>query len=168
MVTYQGWPLMALCANPGGNSKTITMKNLIFFIALMGLTYYLFGYMLKDMDVTASAINFETGNWQEVQAKAIEEGKPIFVHIYATWCGPCKKMMANVYTDTELATYMNANFVNVAYDGEKGPGKQLAEKYKIKGYPSLLFFKPDGSITEHAYGYHNADELIKKGNKLLH
>ncbi|CAN5219534.1 hypothetical protein BH09BAC1_BH09BAC1_04020 [soil metagenome] len=35
------------------------MKNLIFFIALMGLSYYLFGYMLKDMDVTASAINFE-------------------------------------------------------------------------------------------------------------
>ncbi|CAN5219621.1 hypothetical protein BH09BAC1_BH09BAC1_04030 [soil metagenome] len=106
-------------------------------------------------------------NWQEVQAKAKEEGKPIFMHIYATWCGPCKKMMANVYTDPELADNYNANFVNVAYDGEKGPGKELAENYKIKGYPSLLFFNADGTIAEQAYGYHNAEELIKKGNKHL-
>src|SRR5690349_18921000 len=52
-------------------------------------------------------------NWSAVLKKAKAENKYIFLDAYATWCGPCKEMDNNIYTDKEVDSNLNRKFVNV-------------------------------------------------------
>ncbi len=49
-------------------------------------------------------------SWEQVKAKAKQENKHIFLDFYATWCGMCKHMDANVYTDKEIGEFFNRQF----------------------------------------------------------
>src|SRR5436189_3874751 len=83
-------------------------------------------------------IQFYEGSWSSALQKAKTENKPIFLDIYASWCGPCKMLKKKSFTDKQVGNFFNASYVNVSLDGEKGDGKILAEKFRITGYPSLI------------------------------
>ncbi len=115
-------------------------------------------------DVTDEAvtggIEFFRGTWDEALAKANKENKMVFLDAYASWCGPCKKMKRNVFTDTAVAAFFNKNFVNVAADMEKGEGVTIADKFGIDSYPTLIFTNGDGMQLGRESGYHDPEELI--------
>jgi thioredoxin 1 len=87
----------------------------------------------------------------------------VFLDIYATWCGPCKSLKSTTFADSEVGAYYNETFINVALDGEKGEGLELAKKYGVTGYPTLLFINSDGIVVSSNAGYRNAKELIGLG-----
>ena len=90
-------------------------------------------------------ISFFNGTLKEAIAKAKTENKFVFFDAYASWCGPCKAMDKDVFTDKTVAAYLNAKFVSIRVDMEKGEGPVLAKKYaSINGYPSLLFLENGG------------------------
>ena len=109
------------------------MKKLLLIVSVLCLSATL-GF--------SQGITFEEGAWADVVAKAKAEKKPIFVDLYATWCGPCKIMAKNVFTDDAVGKKYNASFVNYKIDAEKGEGLTLAKKYGIKGYPTFIFVDP--------------------------
>lgn len=110
-------------------------------------------------------IQFNTAPWNEILTKAKKENKPVFLDISASWCGYCKRMKANVFTNPEVAKLYNASFINVSVDGEKGEGIQLAKKYGVKGYPTFVFLNPDGSLAFQTYGYHKPEEFLELAKK---
>ena len=93
----------------------------------------------------AQGINFEDANWEAVKAKAQKENKMIFVDGFASWCGPCKMMAKDVFTQPMVGDYYNQNFISAKYDMEK-EGMELAEKYNITRYPTFAFFSADGQL----------------------
>jgi thiol:disulfide interchange protein len=113
--------------------------------------------------VESGTIQFNTASWNDILAIAKKENKPIFLDISASWCGYCKRMKANVFTDAEVAKIYNSAFINVSVDGEKGEGIELAKKYGVKGYPTFVFLNPDGSLAYQASGYHNQEKFIELG-----
>ena len=66
----------------------------------------------------AQGINFDHGTWKEVLAKAKAEDKLVFVDVYTSWCGPCKKMAAEVFPLADVGQLFNPNFVNYKIDAE--------------------------------------------------
>ena len=90
----------------------------------------------------SQGIKFEEGTWAEVVAKAKAENKPIFLDLYATWCGPCKVMAKDVFTDKSVGDKYNASFISYKIDAEKGEGITLAKKYNLKAYPTVIFVNP--------------------------
>ncbi|MBN2820277.1 MAG: thioredoxin family protein [Bacteroidales bacterium] len=110
-------------------------------------------------------IQFNTASWNEILATAKSENKPVFLDISASWCGYCKRMKANVFTDPQVGKFYNANFINVSVDGEKGEGIQLAKKYGVKGYPTFVFLNPDGSLAFQTSGYHKSEEFLELAKK---
>lgn len=84
---------------------------------------------------------------------------------YAAWCGPCKLMEKNVFTDKNVADYYNQNFINSHFDMEKGEGKTLAAKYGIRSYPTLLFLNGEGEIVGKELGYIKTEEFLELGKK---
>lgn len=73
----------------------------------------------KSVDAKQIGISFEHSSWEDILKKAKEENKLIFIDAYTTWCGPCKMMARNVFTDAEVGTFFNQNFINVKLDMEK-------------------------------------------------
>lgn len=114
----------------------------------------------------AAQINFlENPQWGDVLKRAKQENKLIFLDAFATWCGPCKSMETDVYTNEQVANFYNTNFINVKYDMEKGEGPMLAEKFTIKVYPSLLFLNSEGNVLHKGVGFHKTDEFIDLGKE---
>ena len=100
---------------------------------------------------------FAQTNFQELTlAKALEkakiENKYVFVDCYTSWCGPCKMMAADILPLKEVGEYMNATFVSVKFDMEKGEGRDIQQKYKVSSYPTFLVLNVDGSLLHAVVG----------------
>jgi thioredoxin-related protein len=131
-------------------------------------------------DITAQGIIFEKNTtWEQVVAKAKAENKLIFVDCYTTWCGPCKKLDAEVFPNPEVGAFFNKNFVNlkVQMDTVKNDseytrqwwaiGQEWHKKYGIWAYPGFLVFDSNGEIAERGVGYSPVPQFLEKGKELI-
>lgn len=110
-----------------------------------------------------AGIQFRSETWYDLMDLAKAENKMIFLDAYASWCGPCKWMSNNVFTDTEVGKFFNENFLSVKVDMEKGIGLELAKNYNINAYPTLLFLDSEGLMIHRICGARNVDALINEG-----
>lgn len=100
----------------------------------------------------AQTVDFiRSGNLVEAKAKAKETGKMLFVDIYTDWCGPCKMMDREFFSDPEIAGRMNAFFVNLKANAE-GNGSITARQFETPGYPTMVFLTSDGSMIRKVSG----------------
>ncbi len=117
--------------------------------------------MMALSTIAQTGMVFETASFADIKAKAKRENKLIFMDCYTTWCGPCKTMAKETFTQKEVGDYFNPRFVNAKFDMEKeGDGTTISEEYEIKCYPNLLVLDADGNILHRASGYKDAEEFI--------
>jgi len=145
------------------------MKTVTILLAGIFLSGVLFARTVVNNPETKNetGITFHNGTWDEALQKAKVEGKPIFLDISASWCGPCKMLKSRTFPNEEVGEFYNANFINVAFDGEIGEGIELARKYKIKGYPSLIYIDSNGQLIAQTAGYRNPKQLIDIGKQII-
>jgi len=115
----------------------------------------------------SNGIQFEHSTWEDILSKAKKGNKLIFIDAYTTWCGPCKMMAKNVFTDTEVGAFFNQNFINVKLDMEKEPGLSLKSKLNVTAYPTLIFVDSNVNIEHKAVGALPKTEFLKFGNQVL-
>jgi thiol-disulfide isomerase/thioredoxin len=111
----------------------------------------------------ANGIEFFHGTWKEAMAKAKEEDKLLFVDAYAKWCGPCKRMAKNVFTQDEVGAFFNDKFINLKLDMEETDGLAFGQKYPVSAYPTLFFLTGDGEVIKKVRGGQQAESLIEHG-----
>ncbi|WP_140937881.1 thioredoxin family protein [Sphingobacterium lumbrici] len=124
-------------------------------------------FMLVSIVVNAQdrSINFEDGSWAEIKAKAAKEKKAIFMDCYTSWCGPCKTLARDVFTNNEVADYFNANFINAKFDMEKGEGIELRKQYSVNAFPTLLFIDAEGKLISKKVGALDVRAFLDFGKK---
>jgi len=108
-------------------------------------------------------IEFFEGTWKEAIAEAAKEDKIVFVDSYAQWCGPCKKMAKNVFTQQAVGDFFNDNFINLKLDMEQADGRTFGAKYPVSAYPTLFFLDSQGNILKKVTGGQNSEGLISQG-----
>src|SRR6056297_83498 len=123
-----------------------------------------FALLLLFLFVTANGqVDFReilsSEDMDQVWEDADRENKPVFVDIYATWCGPCKWMDANVFAAEEAGNYMNAKFINVKMDGESEFGRAFALQSGLSAYPSFFLFNSGQTLMNTVVGAKPWEEL---------
>jgi hypothetical protein len=113
--------------------------------------------------IFAQGIEFQHDPWAETLAKAEKSGKLIFLDAYASWCGPCKMLTRNTFTDATVGKYFNKNFIAAKIDMELGEGPELAQKYGVQAYPTLLFINGKGELVHRGVGYMTPEQLLELG-----
>ena len=112
-------------------------------------------------------IRFEKTKWDQVLQKAKKENKMIFLDCYTSWCGPCKWMEKQIYTNDTVADFYNSNFICVKIDMEKDEGFDLAKKYSITNYPTMLYLTGTGEELHRVCGSKAVKDFIEIGRKAL-
>ena len=121
----------------------------------------LFLFLPLSLNAQVEFIEVETPEQMKAaQKKASDQMLMLFVDVYADWCGPCKVMDREVYTDPSVAEYMNSNYVSVRMDGETDYGRIYASEQKLEGYPSMFIFSDDGERVSRIMGFTPPEELI--------
>ncbi len=58
-------------------------------------------------------------SWEEAHQLSQTEPKKVFVDLYTSWCGWCKKMDATTFKNPEVVKYLNQNFYPVKFNAEQ-------------------------------------------------
>lgn len=135
------------------------MKNILFVAGLLLISF--------SVNAQEEGIKFFHGPIAEAMAKAKATGKLIFVDGYTSWCGPCKRMSSETFTKPDVGNFYNANFINMKIDMEKEEGPEVARKYNVSAYPTLLFIDGDGKLVLKDMGFKGTEALITVGRTAL-
>src|SRR5680860_1850 len=137
-------------------------------------------FLLVTTSVSAQEIKWMSMN--EALAAQKHAPKKIIMDAYTNWCGPCKLMDKNTFTNKDVINYVNKHFYAVKFDAEgteevmykdfnytnpnfdparKGRNSQhfFADALKITGYPSLVFFDEESEIIAPIPGYKTPEQL---------
>ncbi len=124
-----------------------------FYISIL---FFLFSVSI----IFGQGINFYNGNLAGAKEKAKQENKIIFIDAYTTWCGPCKWLSKNIFTQKEVGDFFNDNFISFRMDMEKGEGIDFRKKYNVRAFPTLLFIDSTGVMLHRGVGAMKAERLI--------
>jgi tetratricopeptide (TPR) repeat protein len=80
---------------------------------------------------------------QKVLDEAAAAKKPVFLDVYTTWCGPCRRLATEVLPSPQVRRALGAWRVQ-RYDAERGHGIDVARRFEVDRYPTLLVVNPDG------------------------
>lgn len=137
------------------------MKQLLFVIFVLLST-------VNCELATAQGIEFiHDKPFKEILEEAKAQNKLVFMDCYTSWCGPCKRLASTVFPDSSVGEYFNSTFVNTKFDMEKGEGVDIAGKYSIRAYPTLLWLDGDGSVKHKIVGGLDVTGLLQNGKKAV-
>lgn len=97
-------------------------------------------------------------DFEAAKAKAKAENKPILVDFTGSdWCGWCIKLDNEVFSKKAFKSYAAESLVLLEIDfprkGDqsaalKAQNEALAEKYEIRGFPTILLIDHEGKVIE--------------------
>lgn len=97
-------------------------------------------------------------DYETAEAAAKEQRKPLFVDFETTWCGPCKQMDRMVYTKQPVVSAA-ASVVPVKVDGDARD--DLAKRFGVKAYPTMILLDADGKELRRAVGYQSVAQMVE-------
>jgi thioredoxin-related protein len=94
-------------------------------------------------------------SWVDEYEKALEESRlidePLMMYFYAGWCSGCKKLERDTFSNDEVASLLNDNFICLKINVEEHPS--LMAQYVIPGFPTVVFLSPKGVEMGRIMGY---------------
>lgn len=153
-----------------------------FLIALAGI----FAFAQPAAQVEANTekeakINWLT--WEEAMEAMEDSPKKMFIDVYTDWCGWCKRMDANTFTDGDVIAYMNENYYAVKFNAEGAGDKEYQGKtltfrenagrrgvHELAivllngrlGYPSFVYLDEEQNSLKISPGYKTPDVLLNE------
>ncbi|MGM0478405.1 MAG: thioredoxin family protein [Bacteroidota bacterium] len=110
---------------------------------------------------SSEGVQFKNVSFEEALEMAEAEEKYIFMDAYAEWCGPCKWMDKNTFKNAKVGRLFNKHFINLKIDMEKGEGPELARKYRVTQYPTMMIINSEGQVVKRIIGAKNETGLIE-------
>jgi thioredoxin-related protein len=143
------------------------MKSLVFLFAALLLS---FSSNAQD--------EIQWMKFEEAIAANAKSPKMILVDVYTDWCGWCKKMDKETFTDPKVVEYINSKFYAVkmnaedtqrSFDfmGKKYTEAEMALAMRVRSYPNFVIIEPKLQNIAQLPGYRQPTEFLAGLNELI-
>ena len=89
------------------------------------------------------------------EREARATGKLVWVQFTAPWCGACRLMERNTFTDDRVKSVADARYLAVKLQSESN--QALAAAHGLDSLPATLLLRPDGTVIDRVQGYAEPD-----------
>lgn len=99
---------------------------------------------------------------------AVSNNQKIVIDFYADWCIPCKELDALTFSDKKVIEELK-NFTAFKVDMTQTLSEEtekIRNKFNIVGMPTILIIDSKGNEVERLTGFVNAEEFLKKLQKV--
>lgn len=152
------------------NVRALIMKNLKYI--LVPIVTLVLSLQIKAQD------QIKWLKFEEAIAANEQNPKMILVDVYTDWCGWCKKMDKETFTDSNVIAYINQNFYAVKINAEDTQrtfefmGKsyteaQMAASMRVRSYPNFVVIEPKLQNIAQLPGYRPAKDFLAGLNDLV-
>jgi thioredoxin-related protein len=103
-------------------------------------------------------------NYESAFVQAKKEGKHVLINFTGSdWCGWCKRLDAEVFSQPKFKEYADKNLVLLKLDfprrtpqsqAEKIRNQQLAQQFSVRGFPTILIVQSNQQVALRT-GYQN-------------
>ena len=97
---------------------------------------------------------------------ARETNHPILIDFYGIWCPPCNQLDETVFSSRPF-DQIKDKFVLLKLDADAPASWDLKSKYKIGGYPTVVFTNSHGEEISRIVGARPVDYFIAEMNRVL-
>ena len=168
------------------------MKKVLFGGGVLAIAAVLFAFTRPSVAETSTQAEEATAitwlSWEEATEAMAEEPRMMFIDVYTEWCGWCKRMDANTFTDPAVIEYMNDNFYAVKFDAEGREdadfkGRTLVYRADVGrrgvhelayvllngrlGYPSFVYLDQEQNSVKVSPGYKTPDVLLSEMQSIV-
>lgn len=101
---------------------------------------------------------------------APRENKLIMLDIYTDWCGWCKRMDRDTFSDSVVASYLKQRYIackmnpekkgKVTFDGKEFTLAEFGQALGVRGYPATAFFNEKGELLTVVSGYMSPKDFL--------
>lgn len=117
------------------------------FIIIIAIVY--FGNLELQSYLGRQALaqtGLETLEFEDALRKADKQDKFVLVDISAIYCGTCRKLDQEIFSDERVKQALSEQYVfsRIEYGSELG--EKMMQKYPVKGFPTLLVLDHKGKL----------------------
>ncbi len=101
--------------------------------------------------------------FEAAMESAAKTRRPVLVDFGAEWCGWCKKLDRETFSDARVISLVREFFEAVKVDTDDR--KDLATKYKVRGLPTILVLSPEGKVLQDMSGFRPPETFLEEIRK---
>ena len=109
---------------------------------------------------TVAWVKPDGANMDPIFAQAKAANKPVFLYWGAVWCPPCNQIKATVFNRQDFIE-RSKSFVPVYLDGDTAGAQKLGTRFKVRGYPTMILLRPDGTELTRLPGEVQASQYME-------
>ncbi|MDT7891270.1 MAG: DUF255 domain-containing protein [Thermoproteota archaeon] len=95
--------------------------------------------------IRGNAWKIKWNSWsKEAFEKAKRENKLVLLSLAGVWCHWCHVMDETTYSDEEIISLINENFIPIRVDVDERP--DISERYNFGGFPTFAFLTHEGDV----------------------
>ncbi len=100
-------------------------------------------------------------------ALARAQQRPLFLYWGAAWCPPCNRVKAIILSRPDFIE-LAASMVSLHIDGDYVGAQQLAERFHVRSYPTLIVYRSDGTEVTRLPCELDGDTFVRMLRMALH
>lgn len=101
-----------------------------------------------------------SSDFAQAEAESKRLNRPLLIHFYADWCGPCQRMEREVLHSAELSQQLSRGFVAVKVNSDHHP--ELLDRFNVRTLPSDVIIDSRGRVLAISSGFQERHQYVAR------